>query len=106
MLSTKVLRTTYIYSSAYLVSNALTFSLLVVKEDTNGDISSKVHFSLAQKRTDNLSPTLTGRSLSVNLRITGGSLSSTKTNPASWDILVVIPSGTAFCHISRNSFKL
>ena len=57
--------------------------MLVVKVDTNGEISSTVHLSLALNRTVNLSVMVRGREDSVNLLMTGGSLSSTKTKPAS-----------------------
>ena len=56
---------------------------MVVKVDTNGEISSTVHLSLALNRTVNLSVMVRGREDSVNLLMTGGSLSSTKTKPAS-----------------------
>ena len=81
---------------ACLVNNAFTFNLLVVKLETKGEISSNVHLSLAANNTVNLSAMLRGREDSVNLLMTGGSLSSTKTRPASCPISVVIPSGTAY----------
>ena len=80
---------------ACFVSKAFTLSLFVVKELTNGEISTKVHLSLALNRTDNLSVMVRGREDSVNLLMTGGFFSSTKTKPASCAMSVVIPSGTA-----------
>ena len=68
---------------AYLVSKAFTLSLLVVSEDTKGEISSSLHFSRAPNNTVNLSAMVRGKLSSVNLLITAGVFSSsTKTSPS------------------------
>ena len=83
---------------AYLVNNAFTFNFLVVRGWMKGEISARVHLSLAENRTVSLSWMLTGRLSSENRRITAGLLSpSTKTSPDKCSRFVTIPSGTA-CH--------
>ena len=68
------------------------FSLLVVKVVTNRDIFSTIHLSLALNRTVNLLVLVRGREALVNL-----------TKPATCAKSVVMSTGTAFCHMSRNS---
>ena len=87
---------------AYLVNNAFTFNFLVVRGWMKGEISARVHLSLAENRTVSLSWMLTGRLSSENRRITAGLLSpSTKTSPDKCSRSVTTPSGTA-CHARRN----
>ena len=82
---------------ANLVSKAFTFSLLVVSGDTKGEISSIFHFSLAENRTFNRSPIVSGRLSSANLLMTAGLLSSSRrTRPWRWFRSVEMPSGTAY----------
>merc|ERR1712111_168128 len=69
---------------AYLVNKAFTFNFFVVNGSMKGDISVKVHLSLALNNMLNLSIIPGGRSSSENLLITGGDFSlSTRTSPES-----------------------
>ena len=90
---------------AYLVSKAFTLSLLVVREDTKGEISSSLHFSLAPNKTVSRSAMVRGKLSSANLLITAGVFSSsTKTRPCRWERSVWTPSGTA-CNGHHTQFR-
>ena len=88
---------------AYFVSKAFTFNFFVVSGSMKGEISFRVHLSLALNNMPNLSMILQGRSSSENLLIMGGDFSlSTNTRPDSWSMLVSTPSGTALTKKSVN----
>ena len=93
---------------ANFVRSALTFSLVVARGLMYGEMSSKVHLSLAAKRTERRSWTFSGNKDSGKCLMTGdsGLVSSTRQRPDSWERHVVMPSGTVCAHILLNSDRL